>query len=204
MNFTNFLGYSSIFALLISIFFMKSRKKFFLISSVGCIFLCFYAYKINSVPVLIFSGIIGIACFVGLFRVYNNGISFDIFEISPDEQVCKIYCEKNKQDIDKLFGIDAMKDAKNTAFVFRDNDIAGLIAYTKTAPNVARIYVDYVSPKYRDGASGKHFFSDDLSFWHKQKIEKLEVYAPLENYIPYLEKLGFKRSLDPATWIKEI
>lgn len=200
----DYVGYISMAAVLISLAAFKSRIKFYTVNAVGCIGLGFYAFQIHSIPVLCLCLAVGIYDIYRLHQRFHIQSTFDILEVDPDGFVCKFYCEKNKKALDAAFGINAINDAKNAVFIFRDNDIVGLIAYTVTEPGTARICIDYVSPKYQDGATGKHFFIKDLSFWHNRNIEKLEVYAPNPKNIPYIEKLGFKQSIDPATWEKEL
>ncbi|MBO5137731.1 MAG: hypothetical protein J6B81_04480 [Spirochaetaceae bacterium] len=139
-----------------------------------------------------------------LIKHFRDKISFDILPIKPNEEICLFYYKKNKKTLDELFGTDAISEATNAAFIFRNNDIAGLIAYVIPETGTARLIIDFVSQKYRDCATGRYFFNQDVSFWHSQGIERLEIYAPSAKHIGYLEKIGFKQGNDPATWEKTI
>ena len=204
MSYLNTLGYSAASIILISMLLVKSQVTFHAINAVGYICLAIFALFSNITPVVYFCSAF---VFIDLYKLYillNFKPHFDILEVNLDEQVLQFYCKTNKTEIDTIFGKNAMEDADKAAFVFRNNDIAGIIAYSIPKTNTARIVVDFGSPKYRDYAAGRYMFITNTSFWKSQGIEHLEVYAPADSHIHYLEKMGFTQSEDPATWEKNL
>ena len=204
MSYLNILGYSSASIILLSMLFMKSQVKFHSLNAVGYICLAAFAFFSNILPVVYFCIAFVLIDLFKLYKTLNFKPHFEILEVNLDEQVFQFYCDTNKTEIDSIFGKDAMKDAEKAAFVFRNNDIAGIIAYSVQEEKTARIAVDFGSPKYRDYAAGKYLYITNTSFWKSQGIEHLEVYAPADSHIHYLEKMGFTQSEDPATWEKNL
>ena len=94
------------------------------------------------------------------------------------------------------------------SFYFRNNEIAGFSAYSiESAPHGGKVgvmYIDYVTPTYRDIAVGRHFFVKDVSFWENQGLTSLEYRMPEKQHIKYIEKLGFEQQYDPTVWKKEL
>ena len=119
----------------------------------------------------------------------------------------RYFFEKNKQELTGLFGNEAFNKSEKIALYFRNNDIAGLVAYTvkdAQAGKAADLLIDFVVAKYRDLAVGKHFFIDDLSFWKRQGVNAFAVEHPAEAHIRYLERLGFTCSDNSGTWAKSL
>ncbi len=70
--------------------------------------------------------------------------------------------------------------------------------------DTARIYIDFVVPRYRDSAVGKHFFVNDLSFWKNAGFSALECVEPAKTHQTYLERIGFVQQNNPMVWRKEL
>lgn len=204
MDWLEVLGYFSITLILFSFIFVKNFIAFNSINAVGFFLLLCFSFFLKSIPFTCLSfGMMGLSLFK-LYKHCHGKILFDLLEIHPQDYVCKTYCEKNKEKFNKYFGDDAISRASNAAFIFRNNEIAGLIAFTIPEPGTAILLIDYVAPAYRDRASGRYFYIRDLSFWHSKGLERLEVHAPSDKYIHYLEKMGFEQGHNPTIWEKTI
>ncbi|AEE15932.1 hypothetical protein [Treponema brennaborense] len=197
------LGYVSSFLVLISLS-MKSLVKLRFLNALGSLFFALFGLVSRSYPTAFMNVCIVVIDIMYLYRLFNTKDKFDILQVKSDDPVFLFFCEKNREELDALFGFDALSRAQEAAFFFRNNDIAGLLAFTRTEGSGARICIDYVTPRYRDGAVGRHFFVKDLSFWHDRNIDELEIYAPAKEHIRYLEKMGFRQDNDPATWKKTL
>lgn len=202
MHWSEILGYLSAFLILFSMLFVKSQLKFHLLNSIGYICLGTFGFAFKIMPIVYFCVAFVLFDFFKLYKILNAKPKFEMLQVNMQDNVFQFYCERNKAELDEIFGKDAIADAQTAAFMFRNNDIAGILAYSVLEQGTARILVDYVSPKYRDGANGKHLYINNTTFWSSQGIERLEVYAPADSHIHYLEKMGFVQGDDPATWEK--
>ena len=198
------LGYFSITLILFSFIFVKNFIAFHSINAFAFVSLLFFSFFTKSLPFICLSTGMAIISILKLYKHCHGKILFELLEIDPQDYVCKTYSEKNREKFNKYFGDNAISHASNAAFIFRNNEIAGLIAFTIPEPGTAILLIDYVAPAYRDRASGRHFYIRDLSFWHSKGLERLEVHNPSDRYIHYLEKMGFVQGHNPTIWEKSI
>lgn len=200
------LGYAASFIIFISLM-MKSIIKLRVLNAIGGLLFIIFAFKTNSWPAVVMNiGIvfIDIYYFYKMIKIQDN---FEILEVKKDNEIVQYFFEKNKQELVALFGTDAFTKSEKIALYFRNNDIAGLVAYTVQATQTekyADLLIDFVVPKYRDLAVGKHFFIDDVSFWKKQEITSFAAAQSSADHIHYLERLGFTCSNDSLIWTKSL
>lgn len=204
MNFwIELLGYAASLIVLISLT-MKSLVKLRWINAAGSMLFVLFALFTGSIPTVFLN--FGIVC-IDLYFLYKLSHTHDVFEILPiknDNEVILYFYSKYKKEIDTLFAPGSFDKAAEYAFYTRNTDIAGLVAYTMRNGQTAEILIDFVIPKYRDCAVGKHFFVTDVSFWKSKNIRFLEVLQPQKAHISYLHKMGFTQSSDSPFWKKEI
>ena len=204
MDITQLLGYSASFIIFISLM-MKSIIKLRILNALGCLLFVVFAFKTNSWPAVVMN--IGIV-FIDMYYFYKMmqiKDNFEILEVGKDNEVVRYFFEKNKQELATLFGSNALNKSEKIALYFRNNDIAGVVAYTvKDVPagKIATLLIDFVVIKYRDLAVGKHFFIDDLSFWKRQGITTFTIEQPANAHIHYLKQLGFTCNNDTGIWTK--
>ncbi|MFC2420572.1 MAG: hypothetical protein ACFNOL_05810, partial [Treponema maltophilum] len=149
--------------------------------------------------------------FIRMTRVKDN---FEIMTVQKDNEVVRRFYRINKKELDVLFGEASFVKSEKIALFFRNDDIAGLLAYSSVVlppqadssvpESAAEILIDFVVPKYRDFAVGRHFFVKDVSFWKEQGYTCLLSSVPDKRHIPYLERLGFERQNDFTVWKKSL
>ena len=206
MDITQILGYAASFLIFISLT-MKSIIKLRVFNAVGCLLFVVFAVKTHSWPAVAMNiGIvfIDIYYFYKMIKIQDN---FEILEVSKENEIVQYFFEKNKQELTALFGTGAFMKSEKIALYFRNNDIAGLVAYTvqdAQTEKIANLFIDFVVPKYRDLAVGKHFFIEDVGFWTRQGITSFATAQPSVSHIHYLERLGFTCENTSHIWTKSL
>lgn len=212
MNAIQILGYAASLIVFISLM-MKSLAKLRVLNAVGSLLFVVFALATDSLPTAFLNMgivVIDVFYFIRMTRVKDN---FEIMTVQKDNEIVRRFYRTNKKELDALFGEAAFAKSEKIALFFRNDDIAGLLAYSSivlpqtdsSAPeSAAEILIDFVVPKYRDFAVGRHFFVKDVSFWKEQGYSCLLSSVPDKRHIPYLERLGFERQNDFTVWKKSL
>lgn len=206
MDFIQVLGYAASFIIFISLT-MKSIVKLRILNAVGCVVFVIFALKTNSLPAVVMNiGIVLIDIYY-LYAIVRTKDTFEIVEVHKDNDIVRYFFEKNKEEMTALFGEDALSSGDSAAFFFRNNDIAGLLAYSIQGTGTERralITADFVVPKYRDLAIGRRFFVEDVSFWKERGCSSLASKNASNVHVSYLKRLGFVFDSEEHIWKKKI
>ena len=212
MNAIQILGYAASLIVFISLM-MKSLAKLRVLNAAGSLLFVVFALATDSLPTAFLNMgivVIDVFYFIRMTRVKDN---FEIMTVQKDNEIVRRFYRTNKKELDALFGEASFVKSEKIALFFRNDDIAGLLAYSSvvlpqtdsSAPeSAAEILIDFVVPKYRDFAVGRHFFVKDVSFWKEQGYTCLLSNVPDKRHIPYLERLGFERQNDFTVWKKSL
>ena len=212
MNAIQILGYAASLIVFISLM-MKSLAKLRVLNAAGSLLFVVFALATDSLPTAFLNMgivVIDVFYFIRMTRVKDN---FEIMTVQKDNEIVRRFYRINKKELDALFGEASFVKSEKIALFFRNDDIAGLLAYSSvvlpqtdsSAPeSAAEILIDFVVPKYRDFAVGRHFFVKDVSFWKEQGYSCLLSSVPDKRHIPYLERLGFERQNDFTVWKKSL
>lgn len=206
MSIIEILGYIASIIVFISLM-MKSLVKLRLINAAGSLLFVIFALSTSSFPTAVLNigiVVIDIYYFLKMVRVQDN---FEIMYIEKDNPMVTRFYNKNRKEIESLFGANAFVQSEKTAFFFRNDDIAGLLAYSSTEfenQKTAEIFIDFVVVKYRDLAVGRRFFVKDLSFWKNEGFERLITRVPDKVHVPYIRSLGFVHEHNSGIWTKRI
>jgi len=212
MNAIQILGYAASLIVFISLM-MKSLAKLRVLNAAGSLLFVVFALATDSLPTAFLNMgivVIDVFYFIRMTRVKDN---FEIMTVQKDNEIVRRFYRINKKELDALFGEAAFAKSEKIALFFRNDDIAGLLAYSSivlpqtdsSAPeSAAEILIDFVVPKYRDFAVGRHFFVKDVSFWKEQGYTCLLSSVPDKRHVPYLERLGFERQNDFTVWKKSL
>lgn len=212
MNAIQILGYAASLIVFISLM-MKSLAKLRVLNAAGSLLFVVFALATDSLPTAFLNMgivVIDVFYFIRMTRVKDN---FEIMTVQKDNEIVRRFYRTNKKELDALFGEASFVKSEKIALFFRNDDIAGLLAYSSvvlpqtdsSAPeSAAEILIDFVVPKYRDFAVGRHFFVKDVSFWKEQGYTCLLSSVPDKRHIPYLERLGFERQNDFTVWKKSL
>lgn len=212
MNAIQILGYAASLIVFISLM-MKSLAKLRVLNAAGSLLFVVFALATDSLPTAFLNlgiVVIDVFYFIRMTRVKDN---FEIMTVQKDNEIVRRFYRINKKELDALFGEASFIKSEKIALFFRNDDIAGLLAYSSVVlpqsdssvpESAAEILIDFVVPKYRDFAVGRHFFVKDVSFWKEQGYTCLLSSVPDKRHIPYLERLGFERQNDFTVWKKSL
>jgi len=212
MNAIQILGYAASLIVFISLM-MKSLAKLRVLNAAGSLLFVVFALATDSLPTAFLNlgiVVIDVFYFIRMTRVKDN---FEIMTVQKDNEIVRRFYRINKKELDALFGEASFVKSEKIALFFRNDDIAGLLAYSSVVlpqsdssvpESAAEILIDFVVPKYRDFAVGRHFFVKDVSFWKEQGYSCLLSSVPDKKHIPYLERLGFERQNDFTVWKKSL
>ena len=212
MNAIQILGYAASLIVFISLM-MKSLAKLRVLNAAGSLLFVVFALATDSLPTAFLNMgivVIDVFYFIRMTRVKDN---FEIMTVQKDNEIVRRFYRTNKKELDALFGEASFVKSEKIALFFRNDDIAGLLAYSSVVlpqsdssvpESAAEILIDFVVPKYRDFAVGRHFFVKDVSFWKEQGYSCLLSSVPDKRHIPYLERLGFERQNDFTVWKKSL
>ncbi len=212
MNAIQILGYAASLIVFISLM-MKSLAKLRVLNAAGSLLFVVFALATDSLPTAFLNlgiVVIDVFYFIRMTRVKDN---FEIMTVQKDNEIVRRFYRTNKKELDALFGEASFVKSEKIALFFRNDDIAGLLAYSSVVlpqsdssvpESAAEILIDFVVPKYRDFAVGRHFFVKDVRFWKEQGYTCLLSNVPDKRHIPYLERLGFERQNDFTVWKKSL
>ena len=212
MNAIQILGYAASLIVFISLM-MKSLAKLRVLNAAGSLLFVVFALATDSLPTAFLNlgiVVIDVFYFIRMTRVKDN---FEIMTVQKDNEIVRRFYRTNKKELDALFGEASFVKSEKIALFFRNDDIAGLLAYSSVVlpqsdssvpESAAEILIDFVVPKYRDFAVGRHFFVKDVRFWKEQGYTCLLSSVPDKRHIPYLERLGFERQNDFTVWKKSL
>ena len=202
MSAVEILGYAASIIVFISLT-MKSLVKLRLINAAGSLLFVVFALRTSSFPTAVLNVgivIIDVYYFVRTIKIKNN---FDIVRVQKENEIVLHFYKIHKKEIVALFGEQAFAQSEYTAVFFRNDDIAGLLAYSPVSTETAEILIDFAVPAYRDCAIGRHFFVNDVGFWKQQGYEYLIIKTPDKTHIPYIKRLGFT-CRNRSIWEKKI
>jgi len=130
--------------------------------------------------------------------------AFEVLEVGPEDEYLRHVMRVHGADILKFqpdLVWDGAAQGRSAFLVQRGDETVGMVLLRDDGDGVARVQLDYVTPRYRD-------FSPGEFVWRKSNVLRgrgfNRVLTPSSMVDPYYERLGFRR--DPATgaWSLEL
>jgi hypothetical protein len=130
--------------------------------------------------------------------------SYAVLEMSPHDEYLRHVLRVHEADILK-FQPDLVWDGAapgSLAFlVQRGDETVGVVLVRDEGDGVARVQLDYVTPRYRD-------FSPGEFVWRRSNVLRergfTRVVTPASMVAPYYERIGFRRDEATGAWAMEI
>jgi hypothetical protein len=142
---------------------------------------------------------------IARLRTATHAEGYDLLEIDPQDEYLRHLMRVHEADI-RRFNPGFVYDpaaADNSAFlILRGDETAGVVLLSDgDDPGVARLQLDYVTPKYRDFTPGEFVY--ERSGWFAAH-EYTHVVAPprLRPDDPYFTRLGFE--LRDGEWVRQV
>ncbi len=153
-----------------------------------------YGFIINAYPVALLNGFIAFADVYYLIRMYRTSEFFTMQQVNSTSEYLHYFIEFFKDDIANYFPEFTSKKEKTLTYFYllRNVSIAGIVAGEKANDGYFHVYLDYVSPEYRDLKLGKFFFGNIHEYFKKEKIKGFTAHAFNAEHEKYLLKMGFQ------------
>lgn len=202
-----YLGYLASLIVLISLL-MSSVKKLRWINLIGSLIFCVYGYFIKAYPVAVMNGGIVIINLVYLVQMYQKKDYFRITPLDEATHYFDYFMSYYKKDIESF--IPEEHNLSNPellkVFILRNAVPAGIFIGKEINPGEMEIFIDYVTPQYRDFKVGSFLFENEKEMFTQKGIKKLISSPGTEKHEKYLIKMGFrKESLNQEIkYVKEL
>jgi len=135
-----------------------------------------------------------------LVTTRHDEAAYVVLEVGPDDKYLRHVMRVHGADILK-FQPDLSWDETapgNLAFlVQRGDETVGLVLIRDDGYGVARVQLDYVTPRYRDFSPGEFVWRDSFVL-RGRGFTRVETPANMVG--AYYERLGFRRDDDSCTW----
>jgi len=130
----------------------------------------------------------------------HDEAAWAVLEVGPDDEYLRHVMRTHGADILK-FQPDLLWDGAapgRTAFlVQRGDETVGMVLMRDDGDGVARVELDYVTPRYRD-------FSPGEFVWRRSNVLRgrgfTRVVTPVHMVDAYYARLGFRRDADSGSW----
>ena len=197
-------GYAASMVVLISLT-MSSMIKLRIINFIGCLLFAIFAYFIDSLPTMLMN--LSIACInvYYLYQMYKHKEKFKIISASVDSEYFAHFISVNQAEIEKQTSTKNLKEATQSFYMLRNNNIAGVLVGRMKSDGLFSIVLDYVTPQYRDFKLGSYYFKKYPAFLKEKGINTLQAFAKSKDHHIYLQKMGFLQSTrDSNIYLKQL
>lgn len=177
------------------------------LNTIAAVVLVVFNWLIEVWPMTVMNAVIvGINLVqIARLRSANRAEGYDLLEVDPQDEYLRHLMRVHEAEI-RRFNPGFVYDpaaADNSAFlILRGDETAGVVLLTDSDdPGVARLQLDYVTPKYRDYTPGEYVF--ERSGWFAAH-EYTHVVAPpsMSPDDPYLKRMGFE--LRDGEWVRQV
>ena len=200
MNWLEIFGYIASITIVVSLL-MTSIKKLRIINGIGAILFIIYAWLIGSFPAVLMNLGALIIDIVHLYRLYRVRTSFELIPVKQGEAYFSWFMNKHLDDI-RLFDADQrFESAEQLFFYVRDNEVAGILAYSVIESGKVEVFLDYVTPKFRDCRIGRYFFGEKNAFFKEAGIHAFVTRTTNPKHESYLRQINFKEASE-GVWTK--
>ena len=180
-----------------------SVKKLWTINMIGGIGFIIFALITKSYPTALMNVGAVIIDIVQLYRLSHVQTSFELVEAEPDSIYYKWYMDKHHDELAELSPDFGFSHADKQYYYLCNNEVAGLLAFTRTDDDRLRVDLDFVGVKYRDCQIGRYFFGSESPFLKSLGIKKVFTYTDVPHHQAYLRQMQFHHTTDNV-WEKDV
>lgn len=151
-----------------------------------------------------------VLCLINLWHIRklvgtrHDEASYDVLEVGPDDEYLRHVLRVHAADI-LAFQPDLVWDGAapgSVAFLVQHGDeTVGVVLVHDDGDGVARVQLDYVTPRYRD-------FSPGEFVWRRSNVLRergfTSVVTPAIMVAPYYERIGFRRDASTGAYSLEL
>lgn len=188
-------GYLASLLVLISLL-MSSIIKLRWINLTGSAIFALYGFLIGAYPVGISNVIIMLINVYYLWKIYSAKDYFQILPIQKDSEYLDYFLDFYKKEILRFFpdyNVNTMEHPTGL-FLIRNCVPAGIFMASEEGADSLLIYLDFVSPEYRDFKIGKYLFEERKDYFLSHGIKYLYSYGQTKPHSQYLIRMGFVKT----------
>lgn len=206
MSWLDVIGWSGSALLIFSL--MQARVlRFRVLNLVACVVLTFFNAVLEIWPMVAMNVVL---CVINLWHIRklvgtrHDPDSFTVLEVGADDEYLRHVLRVHGADI-MSFQPDLVWDGaapgRSAFLVQRGDETVGVVLVRDDGDGVARVQLDYVTPRYRD-------FSPGEFVWRRSNVLREHgfhrVLTPPRMVGAYYEKLGFRPADPPGSWALEL
>ena len=180
-----------------------SVKKLWTINMIGGIGFIIYAMITKSYPTALMNLGAVIIDIVQLYRLSHVQTSFELVEAEPNSVYYKWYIDKHREGLTELCPDLSFTHADKQYFYLCNNEVAGLLAFTRADEDRLRVDLDFVGARFRDCKIGNYFFGSDSPFLKSLGIKKVITYTDVPHHKAYLKQIHFHQ-MPGNMWVKDV
>jgi hypothetical protein len=137
-----------------------------------------------------------------LLRERGDEATYEVVAVGPDEAYLQHFLKVQAPDIRRFFphfDAGALGEGRSAYLVERGNETVGVVVVRDGGDGVARVELDYVTPRFRDFSPGEFVYRRSGMFRDKG-IRRILTPPGMVN--PYYERLGFRQ--DGDHWVADL
>jgi hypothetical protein len=141
---------------------------------------------------------------VGRLRSARQPEGYTLLEVDPRDEYLRHVLRVHEHDIRTFnpgFVYDAAAPGATAFLILRGDETAGVVLLEDAGGGVARLILDYVSPRYRDFTPAE-FVYDRSGWFAEHGYHQVVAPARLRPDDPYLHRLGFEQRGDE--WVRPV
>jgi hypothetical protein len=206
MSWLDLIGWFGSALLIVSV--MQARLlRFRVLNLLACLVLIGFNAAIGIWPMVAMNVAL---CVINLWHIRklvatrHDEAAYVVLEVGPDDEYLRHVLRVHGADILK-FQPDLVWDgavpARSAFLVQRGDETVGVVLVRDDGDGVARVQLDYVTPRYRD-------FSPGEFVWRRSNVLRgrgfTHVVTPASMVDAYYERLGFRRDDTSGSWSLEL
>lgn len=202
MSWLDLIGWCGSALLIVSV--MQARLlRFRVLNPFACIVLTGFNAALAIWPMVVMNVALSL---INLWHIHklvttrHDEAAYVVLEVGPEDKYVRHVMRVHGADILK-FQPDLVWDGAapgNLAFLVQHGDeTVGLVLLRDDGDGVARVQLDYVTPRYRDFSPGEFVWRDSLVLRGRGFTR---VVTPANMVGAYYAQLGFRRDDDSGTW----
>lgn len=195
MPWLDILGWAGSALLIFSI--MQARVfRFRVLNTIACVALTIFNGILAIWPMVAMNLVliaINVWFIVKLWRERRDDRAYSVLEVADDDAFLQHFLTVEGAEIQRLFpafgGMD-LSPERTAYLILKGHETAGVVVVRDEGDGVARIELDYVTPRYRDFTPGEFVYRQSGLF-RERGFHTIET--PPGMVDPYYERLGFRR-----------
>lgn len=206
MSWLDLIGWCGSALLIVSV--MQARLlRFRVLNLAACVVLTGFNAALQIWPMVAMNVAL---CVINLWHIRrlvatrHDESTYDVLEVGPDDEYLRHVMRVHGADILRFqpdLVWDGTAPGRSAYLVQRGDETVGIVLVRDDGAGVARVQLDYVTPRFRD-------FSPGEFVWRRSNVLRehgfSRVVTPASMVDAYYGRLGFRRDDDSGSWTLEL